>query len=249
MLLILPPSETKRDGGAEGSCLDLSRLRFPELTDARASVIAALEVLSADADASAKALKLGRTQLHEIDRNRAVSSSPVLPAVDRYTGVLYDGLNVASWTEQERRFAADHVVIHSALLGPTGAGDGIPAYRLSHNSALPGLPLRKHWRDRVSAVLASHPGLVIDLRSEAYAALGPAPAGAWYIRVVSEDSTGRKVALSHFNKKSKGEFVRRVVGASTVHDDLDSLLEWAAAAGIRLERGAPGELDLVVSGA
>ena len=62
----------------------------------------------------------------------------------------------------------------------------------------------------MTGVLEAHPGLVLDLRSESYVALGPA-AAASYLRVVSEGATGRRVALSHFNKHAKGMFTRAVI--------------------------------------
>ncbi len=245
MLLVLPPSETKRDGG-DATPLDLAALSFPELTPQRRAALAALRTLSRSVGGSMQALALGPTQRFEIDRNRALATAPVMPALERYTGVLYDGLEVESLSTAERQFAAEHVVIHSALFGLVRAGDRIPAYRLSHDSRLPGLSLRRHWREAVTATLAAEPGLVLDLRSESYAHLGPAPEGATYIRVVSEDAKGRRVALSHFNKKGKGEFTRAVITAGTDHATVESLVAWAAGAGIRLEAGAPGELDLVV---
>lgn len=246
LLLLLPPSETKRDGGVEGSTLDLAALSFAQLTPQRKQAVQALKSLSRNLSASTGALGLGRTQRFEIDRNRTLSTSAVMPAIERYTGVLFDGLDVESLTAQQRAFAAQHVAIHSALFGLLRADDPIPAYRLSHNSRLPTLSLRKHWREPVSAVLREQQQLVLDLRSESYADLGPAAEDAFYVRVVSEDATGRKVALSHFNKKGKGEFIRAVIEAGVDHDSVESLLAWAAHSGIRLERGAAGELDLVV---
>ena len=245
MLLVLPPSETKRDGG-DARSLDLATLSFPELLPQRRAALAALRSLSRSVAGSMTALSLGPTQRFEIDRNRALGSAPVMPALERYTGVLYDGLDAQGLAPAEREFAAEHVVIHSALFGLLRADDRIPAYRLSHDSRLPGLPLRRHWREAVAATLAAEPGLVLDLRSEAYAALGPAPRSAVYLRVVSEDARGRRVALSHFNKKSKGEFARAVIAAGVDHGTVDSLVAWAAGAGIRLEPGARGELELVV---
>ncbi|MDO7881522.1 YaaA family protein [Salinibacterium soli] len=246
MLLVLPPSETKRDGGRDGSALDLAALSFPALTPLRRDALAALSRVSRTVSGASQALGLGPTQRFEIERNRLLRSSPVMPAIERYTGVLYDGLDVDSLSAAAREFAHDHVAVHSALFGVVGAGDLIPAYRLSHDSRLPGMPLKKHWRSAVSAELAAHDGLVLDLRSEAYAALGPAPDGAHYIRVVTESASGRRVALSHFNKKAKGEFARAIVAAGVEHPDASSLLDWAETAGIRLEPGAPGELDLIV---
>jgi cytoplasmic iron level regulating protein YaaA (DUF328/UPF0246 family) len=108
--------------------------------------------------------------------------------------------------------------------------------------------LGRLWRLPLSAVLADATGLLLDLRSEAYAALGPLPdrESAVFVRVVSEDPSGRRRALNHFNKKGKGEFTRRLLEAGIDHPDLESLLAWSASVGVRLERGAPGEVDLVV---
>ena len=246
MLLLLPPSETKRDGGSEGTALDLATLSFPEITQQRTQAIAALRSLSRSVGASAAALGLGPTQRFEIDRNRTLLTAPVMPAIQRYTGVLYDGLAVETLSPEERDFTSRHVAIQSALFGLLGAGDPIPAYRLSHDSRLPGLPLRRHWASAVAGVLAERHELILDLRSEAYSALGPAPEGSVYIRVLSEDASGRRVALSHFNKKSKGEFSRALIGAGIDHDSVDALLAWARGVGIQLSRGEMGELDLVV---
>lgn len=246
MLLLLPPSETKRDGGVEGSTLELTRLSFTELTPQRKQAVSALRTLSRNLRAATGALALGRTQRFEIDRNRVLVSSPVMPAIERYTGVLFDALDAATLTVNERAFAARHIVIHSALFGLLRSEDPIPAYRLSHNSRLPKLSLRKLWREPVAAVLSSQREFIVDLRSEAYAVLGPAPTGSWYLRVVSEDRDGRRVALSHFNKKAKGEFTRAVIVAGVDHGSVESLLAWAAGSGIHLQRGAEGELDLLV---
>jgi len=244
LLLLLPPSETKRDGGVDGLALDLSMLGFPALTVPRRTAISALKKLSRGVSGSMAALGLGPTQRFEVERNRVLTVSPVMPALDRYTGVLFDGLDFASLSADERAFADGHVAIHSALFGVIRALDPIPAYRLSHNSRLPDLSLRRLWASPVRAVLAAEAGLTLDLRSESYVALGPAPQ-ARYVRVVSENASGRRVALSHDNKRAKGEFARAVIASGIDHPDADSLLEWAALAGIRLEPGVAGELELI----
>lgn len=248
MLILLPPSETKRAGGTEGSRLDHARLGYPELARSRRAVIAGLRALSRDQEASVRALKLGPSSASEALRNRTVSTSPLLPAIDRYDGVLYEGLDAATLPEAARAFAHEHLAIASAAFGLTRALDPIPVYRLSHDSRLPGLPLRSQWRDVVARVLDATPGLLLDLRSEGYAELGPLPSrdDAVFVRVVSEDATGRRRALNHFNKKGKGVFARELLLAGVDHPDVASLLAWSADHGIRLERGAPGELDLVV---
>ena len=169
-----------------------------------------------------------------------------MPALERYTGVLYEALDARALSRESRSFAGEHILIHSALLGLVSASDLIPAYRLSHNSHLPGVSLPKLWRVSLREVLENVPGLVLDLRSDSYAKLGPAPESAWRIHVVSEAEDGRRTALAHFNKKAKGLFTREVVLAGKDHESVESLLGWARAKGIRLELGAAGVLDLAV---
>jgi hypothetical protein len=247
MLVLLPPSETKRDGG-DGGALDLASLSYPGLTGPRAAALHATSALALDPNAMALALRLGPTQRAELERNRSITQSPVMAALDRYTGVLYDALDAASLAPEARRLARSSVVIHSALFGLLGAGDPIPAYRLSHDSRLPGLKLRSLWAASIGAELDRHNGLILDLRSEAYVALGPVPARpeSYFLRVVAAGVDGRKRALNHFNKRGKGEFVRALLQAGRDHADAASLIEWARGSGIRLAHGASGELELEV---
>jgi uncharacterized protein len=247
MLIVLPPSETKRDGGDPARPLSLDALSFPSLTTPRARALGAFRRLARNRGA-ATALRLGPTQASELQRNKLVESGPTMPALERFDGVLYEGLGVSTLPPAARAFARDRVVVASALFGLVAAEDPIPAYRLSPDSRLPGTPLKALWSGPVSAVLSAVPGLILDLRSEAYAALGPAPrrAESWYLRVVSEGEDGRRRALNHFNKKGKGEFTRALLLAGIDHPDAASLLTWAATSGIRLERGDAGELVLVL---
>ncbi|TDN88531.1 peroxide stress protein YaaA [Microbacterium sp. BK668] len=247
MLILLPPSETKRSGGA-GRPLDLERLALPGLTPQREQVLAALEELATDAAASARILRLGATQLHEIEHNARVRTAPAMPAVDRYTGVLYDALDAASLDSVARSWLSRHVLIHSAPLGPVGALDRIPAYRLGASASLPGIaPLRRVWARAVTdALAAAAPPFVLDLRSEAYSALGPVPESvpSLYVRVVAEADGGAVRALNHFNKHAKGALVRRLAVARPRVRSREGLVRWADAAGLRVRDGAPGELEL-----
>ncbi|HLU63772.1 MAG TPA: peroxide stress protein YaaA [Protaetiibacter sp.] len=247
MLILLPPSETKREGGAAGTRLSLRALGFRGLDGPRRTALAALEELAQDPPAALRALGLSARQAPELERNRRIRRSPVLPAIDRYDGVLFDALDAASLPDDARVFAHEHLAISSALFGLTRALDPIPAYRLSAGSRLPGIGMKALWAANVSAAIARAPGLVLDLRSEAYAALGPVPdrVESAFVRVVSEDG-GRKRALNHFNKAGKGRFVRELLLAGIDHPSRASLLDWAQSAGIRLEEGEAGELDLVV---
>ena len=249
MLVLLPPSETKRPGG-NGAPLDVDALALPSLGEPRRRVVEALVALSADAEASARVLKLSARRLHEVADNAAVLSAPTLPAVERYTGVLFDALDATTLDGPARTWLGRHALIHSAPFGPVGALDGIPAYRLSASTSLPGLPsLRKIWADAVTEAIAERqPDFVLDLRSEAYVALGPVPHGVdgVYVRVVSEGADGAVRALNHFNKKAKGEVSRALARSRADIRSVEDLLAWGREAGYTIRPGAPGEVQLAV---
>ncbi|GAA1748520.1 YaaA family protein [Agromyces humatus] len=252
MRILLPPSETKRDGGT-GAPLDLKVLSFPALSKARMKAVTAVSRLARDPDATMRALKLGPRLASEVTRNRLLRRSPTMAAIDRYTGVLFDALDAASLDADAREFARETVVVHSALFGLVGALDDIPAYRLSHDSRLPDLPLKAHWRAPLAAELARESGVIVDLRSEGYVDLGPAPVrdGSVFVRVVSIDEAGRRRALNHFNKRTKGLFTRALLDTRPQIDSVEQLIEWARTAGFGLEtvpsHGADStfELELV----
>jgi cytoplasmic iron level regulating protein YaaA (DUF328/UPF0246 family) len=212
----------------------------------RSAVLESLVTLSADPDATARVLKLGPKQADEARRNRGLRRAPVLPAIERYSGVLYDGVAVRELDPAARGWLDEHVLIGSALFGLVGAADPIPAYRLSAGAPLPGLPLAAHWRPALSRTLRRQGGWVLDARSAAYAALGPAPAGSAVLAVEQESSDGRRTALNHFNKHAKGALARRLAETRPEIASRDDLLAWGAAAGIRLEPRGDADVTLVV---
>lgn len=250
MLFLLPPSETKRDGGS-GAALSLAALSNPSLADARRAVLDALAALSADEAVAARALTLSaKSAAVEVPRNRAVEQSATMPAIERYTGVLYDALGVQTWGADARARASRHVMVHSALFGLVAADDLIPAYRLSHDSRVPGLRLRAHWASANAAVLAETTGPIVDLRSEGYAALGPLPDrnDAVFVRVVAMGADGVARALNHFNKKGKGEYLRALLAAGPIPETVDELCAVSTAQGWPMRRSGGAELELVVPG-
>ncbi|WP_456795715.1 YaaA family protein [Curtobacterium sp. PvP017] len=244
LTVLLPPSETKREGGDTSRTLDLRALSFPELADERAAVITAARSVSSEESSARTALKLGPKSIAERFRNLELDTSGTMPAIERYTGVLYDPLGAQTADDSMRSWWFDHVVVQSAMFGPIGAGDPIPAYRLSHDSRLGNLRLASHWPAVSARVLDERAdGLVLDLRSEGYRQLGPVPDSV-APRVVSVDGSGRRRALNHWNKTAKGRLVALLARTGAVVATMDELVDWAAANGVVVERSDSG-WDLV----
>ncbi|ORW23846.1 hypothetical protein AWC18_03940 [Mycolicibacter nonchromogenicus] len=237
MIVLLPPSETKRTGG-DGPPLRLETLSSPQLTGLRAELVDELVELAADPEVSRSALGLSASQDAEIERNAALRTAATTPAIQRYTGVLYDALDVDSLRGAAAARAGARLAVGSALFGMLRATDPIPAYRLSASAKLPGKPgLAKRWRPVLEPVLAeiASAELIVDLRSGSYAALAGIP-GSVRVDVVAEHPDGRRISVSHFNKAHKGRLARALASTRAEPDDAAAVAAIARRAGMRVER-------------
>lgn len=234
MRLLLPPSETKLKGGRPNT--GLPALSFTVQHPGRIDLMVALESWCRDSpESAAKALKLGPKSIEELANNVFVDA-PLMPAIDRYTGVLYSATGVADWSATQRDWAAEHVFIHSALFGIISSADEIPTYRLSFDTKVNGVALKDYWLGQVQdAIVEMAAGdWVLDCRSEGYRALAPIPADvpSAYLDVVS--AKGGK-ALNHFNKIHKGELILALVSDSPSIPNADALADWATVNGFAIE--------------
>ncbi|SCG72804.1 peroxide stress protein YaaA [Micromonospora coxensis] len=263
MLILLPPSEGKADAGA-GRRLDLARLSLPELNPAREEVLAALMALSAGGDEAAAldALGLSAGQRGELARNARLDRAATAPAGQVYTGVLYEALDLATLPAPALRAARRSVLISSGLWGAVRLADRIPPYRCPIGARLPRVgALSAYWRRALAPAMdaAAGDGLVLDLRSGAYAATwtprGERAGRTVTVRVLHErESDGRvtRTVVSHFNKATKGRLVRDLLlagarprsaaGLVTALRDLTYTVEEQPAT-----PGRPRQLDVVVT--
>jgi uncharacterized protein len=246
VIVLLPPSETKRTGG-DGPPVRLDNLSSPQLTPLRQSLIGELVELAADPQACRTALGISAGQDAEIERNAALRDAPTMPAIERYTGVLYDALDIGSLRGTAAARARGRLAVGSALFGLLRADDQVPAYRLSASSKLPGQPgLAKRWRPLLEPVLAdlSARELIVDLRSGSYAGLGRIP-GAVRVQVLAERADGHRTVVSHFNKAHKGHLARALAGSRAEPNDAAAVAAVARRAGMNVERDGD-ELTVVV---
>nr|WP_206037596.1 peroxide stress protein YaaA [Rhodococcus sp. HNM0569] len=243
-MVLLPPSETKSDGGTDAP-LDLTELSMPQLTETREMLVDAVVSLASEPDTAREILGLGPKQDDEIARNAKLWVSPTRPALERYTGVLFDALDARSFTKAQRAKAYARLAMGSALFGAVRAGDLIPAYRLSGGTKLPELgTLRSVWAGELTAALvAEADGLVVDLRSGVYQALGPVP-GAVTATVLTEKPDGTRSVVSHFNKHHKGLLARALTLTRAEPRDVRGVARVASKAGLRVE--VAGDHELVV---
>jgi len=251
MLVLLPPSETKVSGGEPGTSLDLSQLSFAAQNPVRSALLQQVVKLSADETAALSALKLGPKGAPEVQRNQEVLRSPVMPALERYNGVLFDALGVHDLEREARAWVEDTVAVFSALFGLLRAFDPIPAYRLSFDSKLSGGPLAAQWAQVTTEVWEQVPDFVLDLRSEGYRKLAPVPPGQGvFVSLVKEGPVGSRKAVGHANKSAKGALVRSLAITGARCDSVEEVVSWGSTHGYAFDMDSlrEGVIDLVISG-
>lgn len=257
MLILLPPSEGKTVP-AKGRRLAPSALSFPELAATRHEVMESLIALSDGPATKARStLGISARQDDELERNRSLLTAPTAPAGEVYSGVLYDALGLTTLDARSLKRAVSGIAIASALFGLLRVTDRIPAYRLSADTTLPGVGrLAQAWRKPVASAVrvAAGRGIVLDLRSSAYAALGPVPADLaerTAIARVLQEKGGKRTIVSHHNKATKGRLVRSLLAEPTPRT-IDDLAGALGAAGYRVELAPPASdtkpwtMDVVV---
>ncbi|MBZ4318983.1 peroxide stress protein YaaA [Streptomyces huiliensis] len=263
MLVLLPPSEGKATGGT-GAPVDTGGLSLPDLAAARDAVLAELvELCSGDEEKAAGVLGLSPGLRGEIAKNAGLRTAGTRPAGEIYTGVLYDALGLGSLPAVARRAAERSLLVFSGLWGAVGVGDAIPSYRCSMGVKLPGLgALGAFWRGPMAEALpaAVGDGLVLDLRSAAYAAAwkpkGEVAERTVTVRVLQSRVVGgveKRSVVSHFNKATKGRMVRDLLVSGAAPVRPAELVGVLRDLGYVVEGGAPEKagrawaLDVVVT--
>jgi cytoplasmic iron level regulating protein YaaA (DUF328/UPF0246 family) len=195
-------------------------------------------------DFSADALKLAKTardlsvpQLQKLmsisenlarlnyERFVAFSDKPadeaLRPAALAFAGDTYQGLEAASFSEDDMRWAQDHLRILSGLYGVLRPLDQIQAYRLEMGSRLKtdrGGSLYAYWGQELSKALnsqaeATGAQALVNCASQEY--FGAVDASASHLPIITpqflELKDGQAKIISFYAKKARGAMARFIV--------------------------------------
>jgi cytoplasmic iron level regulating protein YaaA (DUF328/UPF0246 family) len=229
VLIIVPPSESKRPPAASGRPVALEELSFPALLPTRRQIAEALVETSAHQDALDR-LQVGPTHAPEVARNIRLFELPAMPVLDVYTGPLHEGLDASRLSAAAAARAEHGLVVASALWGTLRPADRIPPYRLHVCARLIGIDrLKSTWREVLPDVLAEvagADGVVVDLRSPNYQAAGM-PTGLGHRTVtlrVEQGPRGHRIG-DVIAKRVRGEAARHLLESGADPADAHALAD------------------------
>ena len=253
MLILLPPSEGKTAPEA-GPPLDLASLSFDEELGAkRDRLITGLEKLATqNVKTAIKSLGISTGLAGEIAKNADIRSAPTAPAIEIYTGVLYDRLDFGSISAAGRKRANENLLIASGLWGWLRPTDRIPYYRMPMKARIGRLGnLAGFWRPALDKAMAAsghdQPGeIFLDMRSGSYStAWRPKQAHLLSVRGFTESGGGRK-AISHMAKSIRGDVTRIALSEKALPESPEAIASAVEAAGHRVEL-TDSTLDVIES--
>jgi cytoplasmic iron level regulating protein YaaA (DUF328/UPF0246 family) len=142
-----------------------------------------------------------------------------MPVLDLYAGPLHEGLDWASVSAAGRARAETGVVVASALFGLLRPSDRIPTYRLDICSRLLGIDaLEPLWRTVVPEALAEAAGpdgLVLDLRSSSFRAMGMAATPVGRTVVLRAEGPAGERPGDVLAKRVRGQVARSLLESGT----------------------------------
>lgn len=188
-IILIPPSEGKADGGNNPPIKSLSPITESLLDEIKKAEPKKLYGLKD------KALQKA------IDTNNALLSAKTMPAIERYTGVVYDAIDYP--TLKNKVQFNKQVKIVSGLFGLVKPKDLIPNYRLKIDK----LKAFKVWKKENSNALQGY--FVIDLLPKAHKKAVEYKEGIEVEFVLIKN--GKKMPAGHQGKHIKGRFIRWLI--------------------------------------
>ena len=135
-------------------------------------------------------------------QNQDIFNSTCAPAIERYTGVVYENLEWETINKRARNYMEKHVRIISGLFGLLTPMTLIPDYKLKMNV----LSLQYHWNPILSEDLEDE-DLIIDLLPQVHRKAYTSNSNVIEIEFMVK-TKGKTTTAGHFGKAVKGKFIR-----------------------------------------
>lgn len=165
---LFSPSEGKRPGGSHPPLGDAGILFG---LGARRDILDAYRAIVTGADDAALLALFGfKKYADAAPYVLDIDTAPTMPAVERYDGVAYNYLDIATLDDDARRHLRQNLIIFSNLFGPLRGGDAIPNYKVKQGNAVGDITPERFYKDAYNDALdaLTDGGELLDLRAGYY---------------------------------------------------------------------------------
>jgi len=135
-------------------------------------------------------------------QNEDIFQSRCVPAIQRYTGVVYEHLDWKTLSDVAKEYMNKNILIFSGLFGMTTPTTLIPDYKLKMNV----LSLQYHWNPTLTKALENEE-LIFDLLPQVYRKAYTPNKNVIKVEFIVENK-GKKTSAGHYGKAVKGKFIR-----------------------------------------
>jgi cytoplasmic iron level regulating protein YaaA (DUF328/UPF0246 family) len=219
MKIIIAPSKTQ---SVLNNCLSFNQ---PKHLEKSLALFATLKTLSQEELAQVMKIK-GKTleQVYALYQDFDPATSPRQSAIHLYTGVVFEGLTLSSYSPEQVKFMNDHVRILSAMYGVLKPSDCIYNYRLDFTMKFNDVHLNDYWRDDILNEFQDE-DLILDLASTEFSQfLKPIQHKLHKVEFI-DVVNGREKVISYKAKKLRGLLLNHVIH----HNDVDSINTFTSA--------------------
>ncbi len=198
MKILIPPSE----GKAKVRSLDIlfrdTNFKFAKYTQQIVDLLNLIEnedLTSVYGTSQDKAIMFHR-------QNQDVFNSKCVPAIERYTGVVYNHIDWSTLNPKAKNYMKNHIIIFSGLFGLLSPDTMIPDYKLKMNV----LSLKSLWGPIISDSLKDE-DIIFDLLPQVHRKAYKPNKNTIQIDFLVR-TKGKTSAAGHFGKAVKGQFIR-----------------------------------------
>lgn len=200
--ILFSPSEGKHSGGTKQH-----QTLFGAI-DARDTILNRYNEIVNSGDEEAIKKLFGLKKFEECKPYiQDIFTAPLLPAIERYSGVAYDYLEYASLTKEVQAYLHTHTIIFSNLYGPLLGGNLIPNYKVKQGNTIGEIAPEKFYKERFSYQLDLHlaDGDILDLRAGYYEKFYKPNKPVTTLKFLKNGKT-----VSHWAKAYRGIVLREV---------------------------------------
>ena len=198
MKILIPPSEGKAKVRSLEVLFKNTNFEFAKYTQQIVDLLCLIEnedLTSVYGTTQEKAMMFHR-------QNQDAFNSKCVPAIERYTGVVYNHIEWNTLSKKSKNYMQKHILIFSGLFGLLTPETLIPDYKLKMNV----LSLKSLWGPIISNYLKDE-DIIFDLLPQVHRKAYKPNKNTIQIDFLVQ-SKGKTSAAGHFGKAVKGQFIR-----------------------------------------